>query len=219
MNTMEDAAYCYWEFLKYVRVIIRLKEKGILNSRNVFDLRVLLKDELQLSEPAEQLSDEKYLSFLETAYGHDASSCPISSIQARERARQAAHIDSKYVYFSEIVKRRKSELTPSYALQCWLRNRGTVEYMTLWEQENNPKFDSAEAKQLLTDLSASNGSLTLKQWIERTGAKGIITLPGRYGGTYAVSVIASDFEMWLSPRFRLAAAKRNFGSFEKWLEK
>lgn len=49
--------------------------------------------------------------------------------------------------------------------------------------------------------------LSVKQWIERTGAIGIVSKAGRYGGTYAHKDIAYHFGMWINPRFQLLLVK------------
>jgi hypothetical protein len=50
-------------------------------------------------------------------------------------------------------------------------------------------------------------ALTPKQWIERTGACGIISRTGRYGGTYAHKDIAFEFASWISVEFKLFLIK------------
>ena len=40
-------------------------------------------------------------------------------------------------------------------------------------------------------------------WIEATGAIGIVSKAGRYGGTFAHSDIALEFASWISPEFKL----------------
>jgi len=45
--------------------------------------------------------------------------------------------------------------------------------------------------------------LSPKQWAEKTGAIGIISKSGRYGGTYAHRDIAFEFGSWISPTFKL----------------
>lgn len=42
-----------------------------------------------------------------------------------------------------------------------------------------------------------------KKWCEETGAIGLVSKRGRYGGIYAHKDIAYHFAMWLSPRFSL----------------
>ena len=49
--------------------------------------------------------------------------------------------------------------------------------------------------------------LTPKQWIENTGAIGIRSSAGRYGGTYAHKDIAFEFASWVSVEFRLYLIK------------
>mgnify|MGYP001536195428 CR=1 FL=1 len=49
--------------------------------------------------------------------------------------------------------------------------------------------------------------LSVKTWIERTGAIGIRSKAGRYGGTYAHRDIAYHFGMWISPKFQLLLVK------------
>ena len=49
--------------------------------------------------------------------------------------------------------------------------------------------------------------LTPKQWIEKTGAVGITSSAGRYGGTYAHKDIAFEFASWVSVEFKLYLIK------------
>jgi KilA-N domain len=45
--------------------------------------------------------------------------------------------------------------------------------------------------------------LTPQRWIDETGAIGLISKSGRYGGTWAHSDIALNFCYWLSPPFQV----------------
>jgi len=49
--------------------------------------------------------------------------------------------------------------------------------------------------------------LTPKQWTIETNATGIISKPGRYGGTYAHKDIAFEFASWISVEFKLYLIK------------
>jgi hypothetical protein len=57
------------------------------------------------------------------------------------------------------------------------------------------------------EAGSNNFVLSVKQWIEKTGAIGITAKAGRYGGTYAHKDIAFHFGMWISPRFQLLLVK------------
>ncbi len=54
---------------------------------------------------------------------------------------------------------------------------------------------------------SNNFVLSVKTWIEKTNAIGIVSKAGRYGGTYAHRDIAYHFGMWISPRFQLLLVK------------
>lgn len=45
------------------------------------------------------------------------------------------------------------------------------------------------------------------KWIETTGAIGIVSKSGRYGGTFAHSDIAFEFASWISAEFKLYIIK------------
>ena len=79
--------------------------------------------------------------------------------------------------------------------------------MGLWEQINNINFKGIEFEAFRNNAGANSFTLTPKQWIEKTGAIGIISTPGRYGGTYAHKDIAFEFGTWLSPAFKLYLIK------------
>jgi hypothetical protein len=80
--------------------------------------------------------------------------------------------------------------------------------MGIWEQMNNPGFNVTEFGNIKNESGDNSFVLTSKQWIERTGAIGIIAKPGRYGGgTFAHSDIAFEFATWLSPEFKFLLIK------------
>jgi len=112
-----------------------------------------LKDKLGLIEPIENFLDKTRLAYLKAQYGTNAADTPIPHFRARFKVRQAAGIDEIYLDFTEIVKLSGIDISSSYAIQSWLRGRGTVELMSLWEQEHNPKFDVAAAEALQNTIS------------------------------------------------------------------
>ncbi|MDZ7579929.1 MAG: hypothetical protein U5R30_04725 [Deltaproteobacteria bacterium] len=50
------------------------------------------------------------------------------------------------------------------------------------EKLNNPSFNPVEFDGIKTQAGLNSFTLTPKQWIERTGAIGIVSSAGRYGG-------------------------------------
>lgn len=96
---------------------------------------------------------------------------------------------------------------PDDVIRNWLRTRSTVEFLGVWERLNNPGFNPVEFDGIRMQTGLNSFVLTPKQWIEKTGATGITSSAGRYGGTYAHKDIAFEFGMWISAEFKLYLIK------------
>ena len=79
--------------------------------------------------------------------------------------------------------------------------------MGVWEQLNNPGFNSPEFEGIRNEAGRNSFFLSAKKWIEATGAIGLHAKAGRYGGTFAHKDIAFEFGSWLSPEFKLYLIK------------
>ncbi|MCQ2311236.1 MAG: KilA-N domain-containing protein [Paludibacteraceae bacterium] len=90
----------------------------------------------------------------------------------------------------------------------WMSLKSTIEYLGEWELLYNPNFNYTEFGTIRNEAGSNNFVLSTKQWIERTGAIGVVAKTGRYGGTYAHKDIAYHFGMWISPRFQLLLVKQ-----------
>ena len=104
-----------------------------------------------------------------------------------------------------------TDMTKSFGdsslVEKWLRNRNTIEFLGIWEQINNPIFNSPEFEGIKKEAGLNRFSLSAKKWIEITKAIGIIAKAGRYGGTYAHKDVAFEFGSWLSAEFKLYLIK------------
>jgi len=92
-------------------------------------------------------------------------------------------------------------------IEQWLKNKDTVLFLGVWEQLNNPDFNSLEFEGIRNEAGRNSFFLSAKKWIEATGAVGVYAKAGRYGGTYAHKDIAFEFGSWLSPEFKLYLIK------------
>jgi KilA-N domain len=89
-------------------------------------------------------------------------------------------------------------------IEKWLRNKNSIEFIGIWEQLYNPTFNSPEFEGIKNEAGLNRFTLSVKKWIEKTNAIGIIAKTGRYGsGTFAHRDIAFEFGSWLSPEFKL----------------
>ena len=77
-----------------------------------------------------------------------------------------------FISLTDIARHRDTERS-DYILQNWMRNRSTIEFIGLWEQFNNPDFNSIEFDGIKNMTGSNSFSLTPKRWIETTNAKGI----------------------------------------------
>lgn len=100
----------------------------------------------------------------------------------------------------------KSQMQEAIIIK-WLSLKSTIEYLGEWEALYNPAFNYTEFGTIKNSSGSNNFVLSVKQWIEHTGAIGITARAGRYGGTYAHKDIAFHFGMWISPKFQLLLVK------------
>ena len=111
-----------------------------------------------------------------------------------------------YISLTDIARYKDSDHSDDL-VRNWLRNRNTLEFLGIWEQLNNPGFNSVEFDGMRMQAGLNSFSLTPKRWIESTGAIGITSKAGRYGGTYAHKDIAFEFAAWVSVEFKLYLIK------------
>ncbi|MDL2289880.1 KilA-N domain-containing protein [Paludibacteraceae bacterium OttesenSCG-928-F17] len=91
----------------------------------------------------------------------------------------------------------------SKLIEKWLTNKSTIEFLGIWEQLNNQNFNSPEFGGIMNEAGTNRFYMSVKQWINRTSAVGIVAKAGRYGGTYAHKDIAFNFGLYISPAFQL----------------
>jgi hypothetical protein len=105
------------------------------------------------------------------------------------------------------IARFKNPDHPDDVIRNWLRNRNTLEFLGVWERLNNPAFNPVEFDGIRNQAGLNSFVLTPKQWIEKTGAVGLTSSAGRYGGTFAHKDIAFEFASWISVEFKLYLIK------------
>ncbi|KXI13285.1 KilA-N domain-containing protein [Peptostreptococcus anaerobius] len=110
--------------------------------------------------------------------------------------------ENDYISLTDIAKYKNTD-DPRFVIQNWMRNRNTLEFIGLWEVLNNPNFNRVQFDTFRNEAGLNRFTMTPSKWIESTGAIGIVSKSGRYGGTYAHYDIAMEFASWLSPEFKL----------------
>jgi len=114
--------------------------------------------------------------------------------------------EEDFISLTDIARHRDVDRSDDL-IRNWVRNRNTLEFLGIWEQIHNPDFNSVEFDGFRMRAGLNSFTLTPKQWIQRTNAKGIVSKAGRYGGTFAHRDIAFEFAAWVSVEFKLYLIK------------
>jgi len=110
-----------------------------------------------------------------------------------------------YICISNFIA---NEDHPEDVIKTWIRNKNTIEFLGLWEQQNNNNFNSGEFARIKNEAGSNKFTLRPRKWIELTEAIGIKSGAGKYSeGVYAHEDIALEFASWLSPEFKLYLIK------------
>jgi len=115
-------------------------------------------------------------------------------------------VSNNHDYYISLTDMAKSQMQEVIIIK-WLSLKSTIEYIGEWELLYNPDFNYTEFGTIKNASGSNNFVLSVKNWIEATGAIGITAKAGRYGGTYAHKDIAFHFGMWISAKFQLLLVK------------
>lgn len=110
--------------------------------------------------------------------------------------------EKEYVSLTDIAKKFNDK--PSNLLVSWIKNSSTLLFLEAWEKAYNPNFKLYQMVEFKAMSIDNRNIISPKSYIDYTNPIGILSKPGRYGGTYAHKDIALNFCYWLSPEFQVA---------------
>ena len=113
--------------------------------------------------------------------------------------------EQDYISLTDIARHKSDD--PTAVIGNWMRNRNTIEYLGIWETLYNPGFKPIEFEGFRKEAGLNAFTLSPQKWINTTGAVGIVSRSGRYGGTFAHKDIAFKFASWISVEFELYLVK------------
>ena len=125
------------------------------------------------------------------------------NVEGTEIAIISKNSKEEYISLTDMARSQMQEVV----IIKWLSLKSTIEYLGEWEALYNPDFNYTEFGTIKNEAGSNNFVLSVKQWIQSTGAIGLIATAGRYGGTYGHRDIAFHFGMWISPKFQLLLVK------------
>lgn len=108
-----------------------------------------------------------------------------------------------YISLTDIAKSKNNSTRAADVIKNWLRNRSTLEFLSTWELIHNQNFKVVESDHFKNQSGLHTFTLSIQEWINKTQAIGLISKPGRYGGTYAHKDIAFEFGSAINPIFKL----------------
>jgi len=108
-----------------------------------------------------------------------------------------------YISLTDMLKAKDGD----FFIADWLRNRNTVEFLGIWESVYNPTFNYGEFAIIKSQAGLNSYKISVKEWVAKTNAIGLMAKAGRYGGTYAHKDLAFEFGMWISPTFKIYLIK------------
>ncbi|MCC6701072.1 MAG: KilA-N domain-containing protein [Fluviicola sp.] len=113
-------------------------------------------------------------------------------------------IDGKdYISLTDMANAKDGESRAADIIKNWLRTRYAIEFLSVWEQINNPNFKVVESDHFKMQAGMASFVISVSEWIHQTNAIGIIVKKGKYGGTYAHKDIAFEFGSAISVPFKL----------------
>ena len=112
-----------------------------------------------------------------------------------------------YICITDIAKAKSDSVRAADVVRNWLRNRGTLEYLSAWEQIYNPNFKVFESEHFKKQAGLLTFTPSVSEWVNETNAIGLYVKRGKYGGTYAHKDIAFEFASAISPVFKLYLIK------------
>ena len=108
-----------------------------------------------------------------------------------------------YISLTDMANAKESQSRAADIIKNWLRTRYAIEFLSVWEQINNPNFKVVESDHFKIQAGLPSFVLSVSEWVEKTKAIGIIVKKGKYGGTYAHKDIAFEFGSAISVPFKL----------------
>ena len=112
-----------------------------------------------------------------------------------------------YICITDIATAKSDNVRAADVVRNWLRTRATLEFLSTWEQINNPDFKVFESEHFKKQVGLLTFTPSVSEWIEKTNAIGLYVKKGRYGGTFAHKDIAFEFASAISPVFKLYLIK------------
>ncbi len=116
------------------------------------------------------------------------------------------NIYNDYISLNQIAKYKNTKNIDEI-IKNWIKKRGTIDFLSVWERIHNPYFKKNESDKIKNDLTSNDLILSPQKWIRLVNAIGLNIKQGRKGGTFAHKDIATHFSSWISAEYNLYIIK------------
>ncbi len=87
-----------------------------------------------------------------------------------EKWAEAGKSDNPKQALTDIAKAKSNSARAADVVRNWLRNRGTLEYLSVWEQIYNPEFKVFESEHFKKQVGLLTFTPSVSEWINKTNA-------------------------------------------------
>ena len=84
----------------------------------------------------------------------------------------------EYISLTDIAKYSNKD-DPRFPIQNWMRNRNTIEYLSIWEELHNPNFNRVQFEAVKEEAGLNRFVMTPTKWINEMNSIGIVVKAGR----------------------------------------
>ena len=74
--------------------------------------------------------------------------------------------EQDYICLTDMLKAKDGD----FFITDWLRNRNTLEFLSVWEKLNNPDFNYGEFAIIKNQAGLNSFKVSVKEWVEKTNA-------------------------------------------------
>ena len=82
--------------------------------------------------------------------------------------------DNEFISLTDIARYGNSS-EPNDVIRTWLRSKGTISFLGLWEKFNNPSFKPVEFDGFRKEAGDNYFSISPQKWIREVNAIGIVS--------------------------------------------
>ena len=116
-----------------------------------------------------------------------------------------------YICITDIAKAKSDSARAADIVRNWLRNRGTLEFLSVWEQIYNPQFKVFESEHFKKQVGLLTFTPSVSEWISN------LNFPHEMGAEQVIAISPTkSVPLMMNTFLRLSPASALRSSFPTW---